>query len=52
MSQKFVCFVVGAAIGMYLGYEKEEEICDMCHKSKRLKRKFMKKAQHMQDYFE
>ena len=37
--------MTGFLVGMYFGYVKEDEIEDLCHQSKKAKRKF-KKSYH------
>lgn len=43
MNKCFVTAMLGFAAGVYIGYTREDELSDACHKSHRQKKKMMKK---------
>ena len=49
MNKGFMLLALGLGLGILLGYNNEEEISDICYKSKRAKKNMMRKMQSMQD---
>lgn len=49
MNKCVMSAMLGMAIGIYIGYAKEEELEDICRKSKRSKKKVMKKMHKAYD---
>ena len=52
MSKNILCMLVGFGIGLTLGYRNEDEIDDLCHKSKRAKKQLMRNLHSVQNYFD
>lgn len=56
MNKCMLSAAAGLLIGMYIGYSKEDEIEDLCHQSKKAKRRMKKKYQkamdHVMDYMD
>lgn len=52
MNKGLLGLAIGLGLGILVGYSNEEEIEDMCHRSKRMKKNVMKQIHHMQDYLD
>lgn len=50
MNKCIVAAAFGLVIGMYIGFHEEEEIENLCHKSKRKKKKMMKQFHKTYDH--
>lgn len=51
MKKDLLMLGLGLAAGVYLGYQKEDELEAMYRKSKKARRKMMKKVHAMEDGF-
>ena len=49
MNKYIVSAALGMIVGIYIGYHEEDELEEICHKSKKAKRKMMKKLHHAGD---
>lgn len=49
MNKCLLSAALGMALGIYIGYSQEDELDDMCHKSKKAKKRMMKKFHHAAD---
>lgn len=49
MKKSILFLCAGLIVGMYIGYQNEEEIDDACRKSKKSRRKMMKKMHAIED---
>lgn len=49
MKKELLILTAGLAAGMYIGYTREDELDDVCRKTKKCRRKMMKKMHHMED---
>lgn len=49
MNKYIVSAALGMIVGIYIGYQEEDELEEICHKSKKAKRKMMKKLHHAGD---
>lgn len=49
MKKCMISAIAGFAIGMYLGYSREDEIEDICRQSKKAKKKMKKKYHKAMD---
>lgn len=49
MNKCVLSAVAGIMLGVYIGYSQEEELEQICRKSKRSKKKMMKKMHHAAD---
>lgn len=49
MKQCVMAAVLGFALGMYVGYENESELEDLCRKTRKTKRKTMKQVHKAYD---
>lgn len=52
MNKGFMLLALGLGLGILIGYNNEEEISDICYKSKRAKKNMMRQIQNMQDYLD
>lgn len=52
MSKNLMSLLIGFGIGVAIGYRNEEEIDDMCHKSKRAKKQMMRNLHSVQNYLD
>lgn len=52
MNRGLIGLVLGLGIGILVGYNNEEEIDDICHRTKRAKKNMMKQFHQMQDYLD
>lgn len=50
MNKCLISAAIGAMVGMYIGYQQEEEIHDIARKSHRQKKKMMKKFHKTYDH--
>lgn len=52
MSKQAVCLLTGMAIGIMVGYQKEDEIEELTRSSRRAKRKMMRKMHDVKDHLD
>lgn len=52
MNKGLFALALGLGLGILVGYSNEEEISDMCHRSKRMKKNMMRQIHNMQDYLD
>lgn len=52
MNKGLFGLVLGLGLGILVGFNNEEEISDLCHRSKRMKKNMMKQIHNMQDYLD
>lgn len=52
LSKHVACLLMGMAIGVIVGYQKEEEIDDLARSTRRAKRKMMRKMYDVKDHFD
>lgn len=52
MNKGLMLLALGLGLGILVGYSNEEEISDMCYRSKRAKKNMMRQFQNMQDYLD
>ncbi|MGN1345091.1 MAG: hypothetical protein ACI4U3_10950 [Traorella sp.] len=52
MNKGLLTLAVGLGLGILIGYNNEEEIDDLCHRSRRMKKNVKRQFQNMQDYLE
>ena len=52
MNKSLLTLAIGIGIGILVGYSNEEEIADLCHRSKRVKKNMKRQFQNMQDYLD
>lgn len=52
MTKGLFALALGLGLGILVGFNNEEEISDLCHRSKRMKKNMMKQIHNMQDYLD
>ncbi len=52
MNKGLLTLIIGVGIGILVGYTNEDEIADLCHQSRRMKKNMKRKFQNMQDYLD
>ncbi len=52
MNKGLLGLAIGLSLGILVGYSNEEEISDICHRSRRMKKNVMKQIHQMQDYLD
>lgn len=52
MSRNFLSLLIGISVGIMIGYQQEEEIDDLCRKSRRIKKQMIRNMHNVQDYLD
>ena len=52
MSKNVAWMLLGVAVGIFIGYQKEEEIDDLARSTRKAKRKMMRKMYDVRDHFD
>jgi hypothetical protein len=52
MNKGLLTLMLGIGLGVLIGYTNEEEIDDLCHRSRRMKKNMKRSFQNMQEYLD
>ncbi len=52
MNKAMISLILGMGLGILIGYNNEDEIHDLCHRGKRVKKQMMRQFHDAQHYFE